>query len=740
MQKCGVWVIYKMKTSIQFFFILSLMSLCIPAYAAPMLLPIGDMTATEGSSLRFTVVATDNSPVSYSVSNLPSGASFSPLSTQEIFDPYSSGQKFSWTPSSSQVGTYDMCFSASNGASSTKECITITVKKNYLLHPSDCPSGFIVRGDGVCTENVRRTYGADAKPTSDPLGGGVGYSAIIDPKSADFIVSTRSELLNAFQNAVSGQIIYVTDSASIDLTGDNNIAIPAGVTLASGRGRGNSLGALIYSNSPNELYLFITRGEGVRVTGLRLQGPDPDRRTEQMQWLYAQGRYYDLPNSAGVMSRYSRLTVDNCELYGWTRSVFVYTGSLDNHIHHNFMHHNQREGLGYGVDVKQGASALIEGNVFNWNRHAIDGDYDSSPGASYEACYNLVLGDTTSHYFDMHGGNDASDPTIPAGDTVKIHHNTFMESSERVVAIRGIPTTGVWVYKNWVLATPTDDYPEEYIFTQLLNKLPGHTPYEKMSVYDNWFGATPPPSGTPTPTIPTATPTPTPTIPKVTPTPTPTVKNSIGVFRSGQWILDYGMDGTTNRRLNFGSATDIPVAGDFNNDGKTDIGVFRSGQWILDYGMDGTVNRQVNYGHEGYKPVVGDFNNDGKTDIGVFRSGQWILDYGMDGNEDRRFYFGVFTDTPIVGDFNNDGKTDIGVYRSGQWILDYGMDGTVNSRFNYGLPSDKPVVGDFNNDGKTDIGVYRSGQWILDYGINGGTDRRFNYGLPTDTPIVGKWV
>ena len=575
-----------MKTAIQFFFILSLLSLCIPAYAAPVLLPIGDMTATEGSSLRFTVVATDTSPVSYSVSNLPSGASFSPLSTQEIFDPYSSGQKFSWTPSSSQVGTYDMCFSASNGASSTKECITITVKKNYLLHPSDCPAGFIVRGDGVCTENVKRTYGADAKPTSDPLGGGVGYSAIIDPKSADFTVSTRSELLNALQNAVSGQIIYVTDSASIDLTGDNNIKIPAGVTLASGRGRGNSLGALIYSNSPNELYLFITSGEGVRVTGLRLQGPDPNRRTEQMQWLYAQGRFYDLPNSAGVMSRYSRLTVDNCELYGWTRSVFVYTGSLDNHIHHNFMHHNQREGLGYGVDVKQGASALIEGNVFNWNRHAIDGDYGSSPGASYEACYNLVLGDTTSHYFDMHGGNDASDPTIPAGDTVKIHHNTFMESSERVVAIRGIPTTGVWVYKNWVLATPTDDYPEEYIFTQLLNKLPGHTPYEKMSVYDNWFGATPPPSGTPTPTIPTATPTPTPTptipkvtptptptIPKVTPTSTPTVKNSIGVFRSGQWILDYGMDGTTNRRLNFGSATDIPVAGDFNNDGKTDIGV-----------------------------------------------------------------------------------------------------------------------------------------------------------------------
>ena len=166
----------------------------------PMLLPIGNITVNEESSLRFTVVAMDayNSTLSYSVSNIPQGASFSPLSTQEIFPPYSSGPKFSWTPSSEQVGTHTMCFSVSNGASSDSECITITVKKNCLLHASDCPSGFVCRGDGVCTENVRRLYGADAKPTSDPLGGGVGYSKIIDPKSANFTVSTRSELIECF--------------------------------------------------------------------------------------------------------------------------------------------------------------------------------------------------------------------------------------------------------------------------------------------------------------------------------------------------------------------------------------------------------------------------------------------------------------------------------------------------------------------------------------------------------------
>ena len=213
----------------------------------------------------------------------------------------------------------------------------------------------------------------------------------------------------------------------------------------------------------------------------------------------------------------------------------------------------------------------------------------------------------------------------------------------------------------------------------------------------------------------------------------------IAVFRAGQWILDYGMDGTVNRRFNYGLASDIPIVGDFNNDGTTDSGVFRAGQWILDYGIDRTVNRRFNYGLATDIPIVGDFNNDGTTDSGVFRSGQWILDYGMDGTVNRRLNYGLATDTPLVGDFNNDGTTDSGVFRAGQWILDYGMDGTVNRRFPFGLSTDIPVVGDFNNDGTTDSGVFRSGQWILDYGMDGSINRRFNYGQTNDIPLAGNY-
>jgi hypothetical protein len=66
------------------------------------------------------------------------------------------------------------------------------------------------------------------------------------------------------------------------------------------------------------------------------------------------------------------------------------------------------------------------------------------------------------------------------------------------------------------------------------------------------------------------------------------------------------MDRVVDRRFQYGLATDIPVVGDFNNDGLTDIGVFRSGQWILDYGIDGTVDRRFRYGFSAMDiPVVG---------------------------------------------------------------------------------------------------------------------------------------
>jgi hypothetical protein len=122
----------------------------------------------------------------------------------------------------------------------------------------------------------------------------------------------------------------------------------------------------------------------------------------------------------------------------------------------------------------------------------------------------------------------------------------------------------------------------------------------------------------------------------------------------------------------YGSAGDVPIAGDWNGDGVTNIGLFRGGTWFLD--ADGNGQWSVadiyveNVGRPGDVPVVGDFNGDGVDDLGIYRSGVWRLD--TDGDRaltahDKVFELGTAADKPIVGDFNGDGVDQIGIYREG---------------------------------------------------------------------------
>ncbi len=292
-----------------------------------------------------------------------------------------------------------------------------------------------------------QTFGAESNPTGNPIGGGKGYRRLVS--KGDYKVNTAEELLSALKKAHAGEIVYISDKAEIDLTATKKIVIPGGVILASGRGKNNSPGALLYSNDLATSPMFLAGGPKVRLTGLRLRGPDRQRRTEQMRKLHKEGRYYSIPNSDGIICSHPHLEVDNCELFGFSHAaVFLKRGASKALIHHNYMHHNQRSGLGYGVCLDQ-SDALIQANLFDFCRHHIAGT--GRPGTSYEACYNLVLPNANGHSFDMHGGRDRKDGTDIAGDLIKIHHNTFRATSVRAVVIRGRPTKSVEIHHNWFL-------------------------------------------------------------------------------------------------------------------------------------------------------------------------------------------------------------------------------------------------------------------------------------------------
>ena len=249
---------------------------------------------------------------------------------------------------------------------------------------------------------------------------------------------------------------------------------------------------------------------------------------------------------------------------------------------------------------------------------------------------------------------------------------------------------------------------------------------------------------------------------------------SSGVFRAGTWYLDANgngaWDGCGVDRCyvgSFGITGDLPVAGDWNGDGKAKVGVFRNGTWYLDYNGNGAwdgcgMERCYvgSFGITGDLPVAGDWNGDGKAKVGVFRNGTWYLDYNGNGAWDGcsidRCYvgsFGIAGDLPAAGDWNGDGKTKIGVFRNGTWYLDYNGNGAwdgcgVDRCYvgSFGQTGDLPAAGDWNGDGKAKVGVFRNGTWFLDYNGNGawdgcGVDRCYygSFGQQGDLPVAGKW-
>jgi len=300
-------------------------------------------------------------------------------------------------------------------------------------------------------EKDGEVYGAQADERG-PIGGGRGYVEVVT--EGDYQVSTLDELLQALEEAKAGQVVFVAGDCEIDCSARVHIEqlvleIPAGVTLAGNRGEAGSRGAMIYSDVLATRPLIRAGGPDVRITGLRLRGPDPEQRLSHHRRSLIEGRgrsyYYQFPLSDGIASQHPGLRVDNCELAGWSHAAVDLRGGNNHRIHHCYIHHNQYQGLGYGVCLDR-AEALIECNRFDFNRHSIAGT--GQPGTSYEARCNVELGDSLSHCFDMHGGRDRKDGTDIAGTWIRIHHN-FFGARRPPIVIRGTPEQECRVFRNW---------------------------------------------------------------------------------------------------------------------------------------------------------------------------------------------------------------------------------------------------------------------------------------------------
>ena len=323
-------------------------------------------------------------------------------------------------------------------------------------------------------------YGAKADDVG-PIGGGHGYTRILT--NGDYTAESLEQLVESLQNAEPGQVVFIPGETEIDMTtliyiDKLVLEVPAGVTLAGERGHNGSRGALLTSDALDTPVMIRPAGPSVRVTGLRIRGPNTKRYLDHHQRAFNGGGgghayYYKFPTQDGIRTQYDDLEVDNCDLSGFGHSAVYLESGKEHQLHHNFIHHCQYNGLGYGVSHNT-ASSLIEFNLFDFNRHSIAGT--GRPGCTYLARHNVELGTSLSHCFDMHGGRDRQDDTDVAGTSIEIYNNTF-RAPQTPVVIRGVPQETCEVHHNW--------------FPQQAEPFQAVRASERTNVFDNAYGLEP---------------------------------------------------------------------------------------------------------------------------------------------------------------------------------------------------------------------------------------------------------
>jgi len=191
--------------------------------------------------------------------------------------------------------------------------------------------------------------------------------------------------------------------------------------------------------------------------------------------------------------------------------------------------------------------------------------------------------------------------------------------------------------------------------------------------------------------------------------------DTIGAYRGGKFYF-----ATTNAvgaairyTLNFGLPGDIPVSGDWDGDGIDTVGVWRPSlrrffltNTVCAVGTTcgGTIAQSLNYGLAGDVPVAGDWNNDGVDTIGVWRpsSGFFYLSNSScptlcNAPTNISAQWGIAGDLPVVGDWDGNGSDTMGVFRPSNGVFyvrnDFVTSTPIAADLTTAVSTDTPIVG-----------------------------------------------
>ena len=306
------------------------------------------------------------------------------------------------------------------------------------------------------------------------------FSNIRKPSSLDSShVNTVAQLREMIARANNGDTIKIDQYMAFNMTDETTIVIDKSITIMGYPDPGEDKRAHFFSFG-KPLPMFKITAPNVTISGIKFEGTETDSKKSEIIELNRQGikGVYKFPVIRGLDINASNVIIKNCEFKGFSHAAIFISDAKNILIEENYIHHNQRWGLGYGVTLNGASTAKITRNTFNYNRHSIAGTGHS--GQSYEASYNWFGPNHNDTPLDMHGGKDRKDGTQIAGKKVDIHHNRILTKNVKAFIHRGIPEDSVLFYKN-VISTKTIDATIGYYNGVTKSTLPA----EKFKYFQN---------------------------------------------------------------------------------------------------------------------------------------------------------------------------------------------------------------------------------------------------------------
>lgn len=610
-----------------------------------------------------------------------------------------------WTHDVKLMSSYGYCVGVRGGVATPGAALELQTCSNALTQRFAFDGDALYAGTG--REHVIETQGgrgADWTPLvlgtqeTDPA----EYFTFVSQSwntpypHTGFVTPHDEAQLRDLVNRGWGTVVVLDEAAPIVVT--SPIALNTNGVTVRGSRRGVNPGASVELGGvwdPGFYGLFDIYAGRVRFTGFRCKGPSREL-------------FVDLPRTSCIQAwNDSNALIDHMEVFDfpWAGVVAIrpdYTSTCHfseyprqptARIARNYLHHNEMNPSGYGVALFQ-AFAVIDGNTFTLNRHAISGSGAAATG--YQATYNLVTSasrvydeiwgvDIRHQDFDMHG-SDPGGNGGRAGDYVDIGYNSFLSiDGRKALSYRGTPCRQIQIhhnvnlntYKNFETALVTD----RSLVSMWGNQEPNDYPWHDLGVGD--FDG----DG----------------------------RDDLFMGTGAAWY--YSAQGRSEWRfLNRATEWASQVRfGDFDNDGRTDVLAYHGGYWDVSWGGSSPWEH-INYLPINFSDVrVGDFNGDRISDVFHTTGSEWRISWGGRGAS-THFASAIHRSNQLLfADFNRDGRTDVFGIDGGYWKYVPGGSNTWvwlrPALYSNGVSDLR--AGDFDGDGYADVARGSGGTWLI---------------------------